>query len=154
MDNPLRPKQKEEVLFGGQMAIVIGFVATFLLGVVFVFMIGNLLGQVSDGVRQVNLELSGNKKLVIQSVAYGCLAGNLQAAHTDILNDTEKTAQQKTDDILAIYDAEKLAALSSNVLECTQISTPSYLNVQATSATVEKTGEGFSIEAALASMVK
>lgn len=153
MDNPLKPK-KEEVLFGGQMAIVIGFVATFLLGVMFVFLLGNLLNQVSDGVQQVNLELSGNKDVVIKSAAAGCLVGNLQAKHADMLSNTEKTDAEKTDEILATYDAEKLASLSADVLACTQISTPTYLSVYASGVVVEKTGNDFSVEAALASMMQ
>ena len=153
MDNPLKPK-KEEVLFGGQMAIVIGFVATFLLGVIFVFLLGSLLNQVSDGVQQINLELSGNKRVVIESAATGCLVGNLQVMHAEMLANTEKTDTEKTDEILATYDAEKLASLSADVLACTQISTPSYLLVYASGVVVQKTGNDFSVEAALASMMQ
>jgi|GEM_PF-5371795 len=154
MDNPLKPQKKEEVLFGGQMSIIIGFIAVFLLGVMFVFILGNLLSQVSDGVQQVNLELSGNKNLVIQTAAAGCLVGNLQVKHADTLANTDKTNAEKTDEILATYDAENLATLSANVLACTQASTPAYLDRYASGTVVEKTGNGFSVEAALASMMK
>jgi len=153
MDNPLKPK-KEEVLFGGQMSIVIGFIATFLLGVIFVFMIGNLLTQVSDDVQQVNLELSGNKALVIESAAAGCLVGNLQVVHADMLAKTDKTDAEKTDEILATYNAEKLTDLSADVLACTKVSAPDYLAAKITGTIVEKTGSGFSVEAALASMLQ
>lgn len=148
MENPLAPKP-EEIAKGGQMAIVIGFVATFLLGIAFVFVLGNLLGQISDGVQAVNIEITGTKKLVVSTAANSCLYAYVATDNADMLSNTEKTDAVKTEEILNAYDSEKLSALSNKILTCTTASTPSYVEFKATSATVAKSGEGLTVEAAL-----
>lgn len=147
MENPLSPKH-EEVLKGGQMAIVIGFVATFLLGVIFVFLMGNLLSQVSDGVRQINVELSGSKQVVVDSTALACLNATVRTEQAAIFNATDKTAEVMMEEVLNAYDTDKLTTLSTTVYNCTMQSLPSYVDYGVSSVNVPKTGDGLSVETA------
>jgi hypothetical protein len=154
MDNNMQPKKPEEVLHGGQMSIVIGFIATFLLGVVFVFVMGNLLGQISDGVQSVNLELSGNRAAIISTTQTACLNGLVRGENNDILLAADKTNDAKTEEILNRYNAESLTKLSTLVENCAKSTVPSMLMAKVKSTSVAKSGAGLSIETALQRILK
>lgn len=153
MENPLA-KKSEEIVHGGQMAIVLGFVATFLLGVVFVYVMGNLLDQISVNVKKVNLQLSGANSTIYATATTSCLTGIVRGENADILDATNKTAQAKTEDVLNRYTSAAIAKLSVQVKDCANMSVPSFLQGSIQSAAVAKNGEGLTVEAALQSIVK
>jgi hypothetical protein len=152
MNNPLAPK-KEEIAHGGQVAVVLGFIATFLLGVVFIYVMGNLLTQVSDGVRAVHVQLSGSKKLIVQTSAEACLNGIVRGENADILLATDKTAAVKIEEVLNRYDSASLAKLSTLTYDCTLDTIPAYIEYTTSQVTVVKNGSGMTVETALHNIV-
>ncbi len=147
MDTPI--KKNEEIVHGGQMTIVIGFIATFLLGVVFVFLMGNLLGQISDGVRGVNAQLSGASTVILQSAANACLNATIRAENEDILKSTDKNKDAKLEAVLNRYDANALSNLSTIMYSCVVTSVPDYAQKHLESVRAQKSGTGLSVETAV-----
>lgn len=147
MENPMQ--KKEEILHGGQMAVVIGFVATFLLGVVFVFLMGNLLGQISDGVKRVNVQLSGTSSVILQSAANACLNATVRAENTDILTNKDKNADAKVEEVLNRYSSTALTTLSTIMYDCIVTSVPDYAQKHLQSVQIQKSGTGLTVETAV-----
>ncbi|PIS40871.1 MAG: hypothetical protein COT26_01040 [Candidatus Kerfeldbacteria bacterium CG08_land_8_20_14_0_20_43_14] len=135
----------EKMHYATPVALVLTFIFVFLLGIFFVWTIGNA----SDGFGQNLASFQQKDKDMITSVytnsawaaSKGCLVAFVQADNSSILTDAKKTADQKVTDIVAKYDATKLQDLNSKVATCAGKSIPAswggaiYVNITKTVGT-------------------
>ena len=144
--------------YGSPLVLALSFVFVFLLGIFFIWAIGNATDSIGN-----NLAAFQDKDTQAQNAVYtngawaaskGCLVAFVQADNATTIADTKKTNDEKVTAIVNSYDASKLQALNTKVVTCAGQSIPAswggaiYVNVT-------KTGTAdFSVESIANLLVK
>ncbi len=128
--------------YGSPIVLAFSFIFVFLLGVFFIWAIGNA----TDGIGN-NLAAFKNKDTLATNAVYtngawaaskGCLVAFVKSDNAGTLADTKTTATTKVSTIVNSYDASKLQALNTKVVACAGQSIPAswggavYVNVTKT----------------------
>ena len=134
-----------KVNYGSPVVLALCFVFVFFLGLFFIWAIGNATDRIGP-----NLAAFKDKDEQAQSAVYtngawaaskGCLVAYVESDNASTFADTKKTATQKVTDVVAKYDATKLQALNTKVVNCAAKSIPAswggaiYVNVTKTGTT-------------------
>lgn len=130
---------------GSPIVLALSFVFVFLLGIFFIWAIGNA----TDGIGH-NLAAFKEKDTLATNAVYtngawaaskGCLVAFVQADNNGTLTDAKKIATVKVTEIVNKYDATKLQDLNTKVASCAGKSIPAswggaiYVNVTKTGTT-------------------
>lgn len=139
-----------KVNYGSPVVLALSFVFVFLLGLFFIWAIGNATDSIGP-----NMAAFKQKDAQAQSAVYtngawaaskGCLVAYVQADNAATFADTKTTAAQKVTAVVAKYDATKLQDLNTKVVSCAAKSIPASWG-GAILVSVTKTGTSdFSVE--------
>ncbi len=125
--------------YGSPIVLAFSFIFVFLLGVFFIWAIGNATDSIGGNIAAFKEKDTKATEAVYNNGAWaaskGCLVAFVQADNQSLLNDAKKTADQKVTEIVNKYDATKLQDLNTKVVNCAGMSIPAswggaiYVNV-------------------------
>ena len=147
-----------KLTYGTPVVLAMTFVFVFLLGLFFIWAIGNATDNIGP-----NMAAFKNQEAQTQAAVYtngawaasqGCLVAYVNADNAGTFADTKKTAAQKVTEVVAKYDATKLQALNTKVVSCASMSIPASWG-GALLVNVTKTGTSdFSVESVATALAK